>query len=88
MTLRHTNAVAPIGISDPSTCHSLKLTVTQLKGLVGLMPEPIRLTYIKPSFLRNRQSRIKVCSTLELLLKPCIIIELGKQGCELFSDIP
>jgi hypothetical protein len=30
--------------------------------------------------LSHRHSGIKVGSTLEFLLKPCIIIELGKQG--------
>ena len=46
--------------------------------------KPIRLAHIKPSIICNRHRRIKVCGTLELLLKPRILFELGKQGSELF----
>ncbi len=46
--------------------------------------EPIRLADIKTSFLCHRYSGVKVCSALELLLKPRILLELCKQGCELF----
>ncbi len=49
-----------------------------------MMLEPICLGHIKPRLLSQRDSSIKVCSTLELLLKPRIILEPGKQGCELF----
>jgi hypothetical protein len=35
---------------------------------------------MKPSLLRNRQSGIKISSTLELLQKCLIVIEFGQQG--------
>ena len=47
------------------------------------MPKPISLTDIKPCLLRQGYSSIKVSSTLELLQKPRIILNFGKQGCEL-----
>ena len=63
--------------------YPLQFLIAQFQGLLSLMSEPIRLAHIKPSFLRNRHSSIKVCSTLELLLKPHILFEFGKQSCEL-----
>jgi hypothetical protein len=67
-----------------ATTHTLQFFITQLQGLLRLMLEPIRLAHIKPSFLRNRHSGVKVGSTLELLAKPSIILELGKKGRKLF----
>ena len=66
-----------------ATRHSLQLLIAELQGLVRLIPEPIRLTYIKPSLLRQCHSGIKIRSTLKFFLKPSILLELGKQGCEL-----
>ena len=67
-----------------STSYPLQLRISQLQGFLRLMPEPICLTHIKTRLLSHRHSGVKVCSTLELLAEPCIILELGKQGCELF----
>ncbi len=49
-------------------------------ALLLLIPEPICLTDIKTSLLYYRHSSVKVCSSLELLLEPCILLEFGKQG--------
>ena len=67
-----------------STSYPLQLRISQLQGFLRLMLEPICLAHIKTRILCHRHSGIKVSSTLELLAKPSIIIELGKQGCELF----
>jgi hypothetical protein len=48
------------------------------------MPEPISLAHIKPGFLGYFNGSIKVCSTLELLLKPRIRLQSRQKGCELF----
>ena len=48
------------------------------------MLEPIRLAHIKPGFLRNCYSDVKVGSTLEFLAELCIILEFGKEDRELF----
>ncbi len=47
------------------------------------MLEPIRLARITPSIHGNRKGSIKVFCALELLQKPSILLELGKQGREL-----
>ena len=43
------------------------------------MHEPICLDHIKPSFPRDRHGSINVCSTLDFLLYPRIVLELSKQ---------
>jgi len=62
------------------TSNTLQLLITQLQGLLCLMLKPISLAHIKSSIFGNRHSCIKVCCTLELLLKPSIVFELGEQG--------
>ena len=42
--------------------------------------EPISLGHIKPSLICYLNGRIKVCSAFELLLKPRIVLEFGKQS--------
>ena len=61
-----------------------QLLIAQLKRLLGLIPEPIRLAHIKTRLLSHCYSGVKVCGILELLQKPRILFELGKEGCELF----
>ncbi len=63
-----------------TTSNTRQLLMAQLKRLLGLIAEPICHAHIKTNLLSHRHSGIKVGSTLEFLLKPCIIIELGKQG--------
>ena len=53
------------------------------EGPAWLDTKPIRLAHIKPSFLRNRHSGVKVGSALEFLHQPFILFDLGKKGCEL-----
>lgn len=55
-----------------------KLLIAQLKITILSILEPISLTDIKASLLGYRLSSINVYSTLKLLLKPRIILELGK----------
>jgi hypothetical protein len=48
------------------------------------MLQPISLIDIKPRFLCQSYSGIKVCSTLKFFPKTSILLELAEQGCELF----
>ena len=66
-------------ISTIPTSSPLKLIISQLQGLVRLMLEPFRLADIKPCFLCQGNSSIKVGTTLEFLLKLRIVLEFGKQ---------
>jgi len=70
------SACAEIRVS--ATSHPFQLIITELKDLRCLILEQISLADIKPCLLRQGNCRIKACSTLELLLKPRIILELGK----------
>gem|GEM_PF-3365161 len=62
------------------TRDTLQLFVAQLKSLPALILQPIRFTHIKTSFPRKLHCCIKVWSTLEFLLKPSVLFELGKKG--------
>ena len=74
------NTKVRIGLpSSFATSNPLQLLITQLNSLLSLIPEPISLADIKSSFLCYHQDGIKVRSTFELLLKPLIVFELGKQ---------
>ncbi len=77
-----TPTIGPVSAICPAR-NSLQILITQRKSLVGLMPEQIHLAHIKPSYLLHRHSGVKACSTLELLQKPFIFLDLGKQGYKL-----
>jgi len=77
-----TPTISPVSAICPAR-NSLQILITQRKSLVGLIPEPIPLAHIKPSFLLHRHSGVKSCSTLELLLKRFIFLDLGKQAYKL-----
>ena len=72
-----------IGYTSLAPSNAFQLLIAQLQGLLRLILEPIRLAHIKTSLFCQCYSGIKVGSTLEFLLKPRIIFEFGKQGCEL-----
>ena len=60
--------------------YAFQLFIAQFKGLLCLMLEPISLAHIKPSFLGNRHSGIKISSALNFLPKTSILFEFCKEG--------
>ena len=66
-----------------TSSYPLKLLITQRQSLLRLILEPISLAHIKPSLLRQCHCGIKVSSTLKLLPKTSIFLDLGKQSWKL-----
>jgi hypothetical protein len=83
--LNHMRAFAAIisSLAYFTTRHSFKLTITELKRLLRLIPEPIFLAHFKSSIFGNGNGYIQISSRLELLQEPRFLFELGEQGKKL-----